>query len=99
MDLFFKILAAIFGLGSVSAAIYNVLTGQRNAKQRDEANRQASQIEATLLLATRTEQRVNALEGRVGSIEQRIERRMDQMGSDITKVKDLFTDFLINQKH
>jgi hypothetical protein len=99
MELCFKILAALFGFVSVCAALYNLLTVHRRARERDEANRQATQAENTLLLATRTEQRVTSLESRVGSFEQRVEKRLDQMGSDITKVKDLFTDFLINQKN
>jgi len=99
MDLFFKILAALFGLVSVSAALYNLVTAHSRAKQRDYENRQAAELTATTALAIRTQERVTGLEGRVGSIEQRIEKRMDQMGADITKVKDLFTDFLINQKN
>lgn len=96
-DLLFKILAAVFGFVSVYAAVYNLVTAHRRAKQLAEENRQAAQLEATLLLATRTEQRVNALESRFGSFEHRIERRIDQISTDIGQVKDLFTNYLINK--
>jgi hypothetical protein len=96
MDLFFKSLMALFGFVSVSAALYNLLTVHRRARERDEANRQASQAEATLLLATRTEQRVNALENRVGSFEQRVEKRLDQIAGDVGDFKKMFSNFLIN---
>jgi len=96
MDIFFKSLMALFGFVSVSAALYNLLTVHRRARERDEANRQAGQVEATLLLATRTEQRVNALESRVGSFEQRVEKRLDQIADDVGDFKEMFTKFLIN---
>jgi len=98
MELFLKILATAFGFLSLCAAFYNIATAHSRAKQRDYENRQAAELAATTALAIRTQERVTGLEGRVGSIEQRIEKRMDQMGADITKVKDLFTDFLINLK-
>ena len=96
MDIFFKSLMALFGFVSVGAALYNLLTVHRRARERDEANRQASQVEATLLLATRTEQRVNALENRVGSFEQRVEKRLDQIADDVGDFKKMFSNFLIN---
>ena len=95
MDLFFKILAAVFGFVSVSAAVYNLLTAYRRARQLNRESVQATQLQENILLATRTEQRVNALEGRLNSFENRIERRIDQISSGIGKVKDLFTDYLI----
>ena len=94
-DLFFKILAAVFGFVSVGAAVYNLVTAHRRGKQLAHENSQAAQLQETTLLATRTEERVAALEGRLGNFEQRIERRIDQIAGDIGKVKDLFTDYLI----
>ena len=73
-----------------------LLTVHRRARERDEANRQTAQVEATLLLATRTEQRVNALENRVGSFEQRVEKRLDQIADDVGDFKKMFSHFLIN---
>lgn len=96
MDLFFKILAALFGFVSVCAALYNLATTQTRAKQRDHENRQAAQLEATTALTIRTEQRVNALESRVGSFEQRVEKRLDQIADDVGDFKEMFTKFLIN---
>lgn len=95
MDLFFKILAAVFGFTSVVAAIYNLATTHRRAKQLAHDNHEAARLEATVLLSAKNEQRINALEGRLGSFEQRIEKRIDQIAGDIGKVKDLFTDYLI----
>lgn len=97
MELYIELLAALCGVISVTAAVYNVLTAYRRAKQLAQENRQAVQQEATLLLATRTEQRVNALENRFGSFENRIERRIEQIAGDIGQVKDLFTNYLINK--
>lgn len=97
MELALKIMLACCTLISVSAALYNLVTAHTRAKQRDYENRQAAELASTTALAIRTQERVTGLEGRVGSFEQRIEKRMDQMGSDITKVKDLFTDYLLKQ--
>ncbi|MGI4762338.1 MAG: hypothetical protein ACRYF0_16630 [Janthinobacterium lividum] len=97
MDLLFKCLGVALSFIGVCAAIYNIATAHSRAKQRDHENRQAAQLEATTALAIRTEQRVTGLEGRLGSFEQRIERRMDQMGTDLSQVKDLFTNYLLNK--
>jgi hypothetical protein len=97
MEIALKIMLACCTLVSVAAALYNLVTVHIRAKQRDYENRQAAQLEATTALAIRTQERVTGLESRVGSFEQRVEKRLDQMGSDITKVKDLFTDYLLKQ--
>ncbi|HEX8506351.1 MAG TPA: hypothetical protein VF630_13365 [Hymenobacter sp.] len=94
-DLLFKSLGALFGLATVSTAILNLLTATRRARHLQQEQRRDAQLQDNILLATRTEQRVTALESRVGSIEQRIEKRIDQISADIGKVKDLFTEYLI----
>ncbi len=83
---------------SVVAAVYNLATTHRRAKHLAHDNQQDAKLEATATLTIKNEQRINALEGRLGSFEHRIEHRIDQMAADISKVKDLFTDFLIKQK-
>jgi TolA-binding protein len=98
MELALKLLLAMCSLVSVGAAIYNLATAHRRAKNLVHDNQQDARLEATVTLSIKNEQRINALEGRLGSFEQRIEHRIDQMAADITKVKDLFTDFLIKQK-
>jgi uncharacterized protein YlxW (UPF0749 family) len=96
MDLVFKILAALFGFVSVAAALYNVFTAHTRARQRDHENRQAAQLEVTTALAIRTQERVTSLESRVGSFEQRVEKRLDQIADDVGDFKEMFTKFLIN---
>jgi Tfp pilus assembly protein PilN len=98
MDLFLKCLTVLFGFVSVCAALYNLLTVHRRAKERDEANRQTAQLEATTALAIRTQERVNALESRLGSFEQRVEKRLDQIAEDLGDFKEMFTNFLITLK-
>lgn len=95
MDLFLKLLGALIGLVSVSAAVYNVLTARAHAKQIAHETHMANRLETNIVLAAKTDQRVTALEGRLGSFEQRIEHRIDQIAGDIGKVKDMFTDYLI----
>lgn len=94
-DFAFKVLAAIFGLASVSAALYNVFTAHRRGKHLAEEVKQADRLEKAVTLSTSNEVRINALEGRVNNFEARIERRIDQISVDINKVKDLFTEYLI----
>lgn len=95
MELILKLLMAAFGLISVSAAIYNLLTAHRRAKQLHAETQQANKLDACVVLTARNQERITGLENRVGSIDQRIEKRLDQVASDVTKVKDLFTDYLI----
>jgi hypothetical protein len=95
MDLAIKIFMALIGLVSVSAAVYNVLTARSHAKQTAQDASVASRLEANIVLANRTEQRVTSLESRVGSFENRIEHRIDQIHTDIGKVRELVTDYLI----
>ena len=96
MDLLFKILAALFGFVSVSAGLYNVFTASRNAKQLAKERRDDERLEAVCLLAARTEERVGGLERRIGSFEQRVEKRLDQIADDVSDFKEMFTSFLIN---
>lgn len=96
-DLLFKALAAIFGLASVSAALYNVFTAHRRGKNLAEDVKQADRLDKALTLSTSNEVRINALEGRVNNFEARMERRLDQISSDIGKVKELFTEYLIKR--
>jgi hypothetical protein len=95
MDLALKIFMAILGLVSVSAAVYNVLTARAHSKQGAQEASAAARLEANIVLAHRTEQRVTSLEDRHNHLEARVERRLDQIGGDVGKVKDMFTDYLI----
>lgn len=96
MDLLFKILAALFGLLSVSAALYNLATSRSTAKQLAKERRDDERLDAVCLLAARTEERVTGIEGRLGSFEQRVEKRLDQIADDVGDFKEMFTKFLIN---
>lgn len=95
MELALKIFMAILGLVSVCAAVYNVLTTRAHAKQSAQEASVAARLEANIVLANRTEQRVTSLEDRHNSLEARVERRLDQIAGDVGKVKDMFTDYLI----
>ena len=96
MELLLKILATVFGFVSVCAALYNLVTAHSRSKQRDYENRQAAELASTTALAIRTQERVTGLEGRVGSFEQRVEKRLDQIADDVGDFKEMFTKFLIN---
>jgi hypothetical protein len=95
MDLAIKLFMAFIGLVSVCAAVYNVLTARSYAKQSAHEANISAKVEANTVLAARTEQRVTSLESRVGSVESRIEHRIDQIHTDIGKVRELVTDYLI----
>ncbi|MGI4760922.1 MAG: hypothetical protein ACRYF0_09465 [Janthinobacterium lividum] len=97
MEMLLKCSGMLLSLIGACAGIYNLATTHSRARQRDHENRQAVQLEATTALAIRTEQRVTGLDARLGSFEQRIERRMDQVGTDISQVKDLFTNYLLTK--
>jgi hypothetical protein len=96
MDLLFKILAALFGLLSVGAALYNLATSRSTAKQLAKERRDDERLDAVCLLAARTDQRVTGIESRLGSFEQRVEKRLDQIADDVGDFKEMFTKFLIN---
>jgi hypothetical protein len=95
LELTLKILAAIVGMLSLAAAIYNIATSRSNAKQLAKERHDADRLDQVCLLAAKTEERVTGLEGRHNSLESRVDRRLDQIANDIGKVKDLFTDYLI----
>jgi hypothetical protein len=96
MDLLFKILAALFGCVSVGAALYNIATSRSTAKQLAKERRDDERLDNVCLLAARTDQRVTGIESRVGSFEQRVEKRLDQIADDVGDFKEMFTKFLIN---
>lgn len=94
-ELTLKILAAMVGVLSLAAAIYNIATSRSNAARLAKERHDADRLDQVCLLAAKTEERVTGLEGRHNSLEARVDRRLDQIASDIGKVKDLFTDYLI----
>ncbi len=96
MDLALRIMLACCTLVSVVSALYNLVTAHSRAKQRDYENRQAAELAATSALAIRTQERVTGLETRIGSSEQRVEKRLDQIAKDVSDFNEKFTNFLIN---
>ena len=96
MDLLFKILAALFGLVSVISGLYNIATSRSTAKQLAKERHDTEKLDGVCLLAARTDRRVTGIENRIGSFEQRVEKRLDQIADDVGDFKEMFTKFLIN---
>ena len=94
-ELTLKILGAIVSLLGLVAGIYNIVTSRTHAKQLAKERHDTDRLDQVCVLAAKTEQRVNDLQGRHNSLESRVDRRLDQIANDIGKVKDLFTDYLI----
>lgn len=94
-ELILKILGALVSLLGLAAAIYNIVTGRTHAKQMAKERHDTDRLDDVCLLAAKNEQRLNGLEARHNSLENRVDRRLEQIAGDISKVKDLFTDYLI----
>ncbi|GAB3233061.1 hypothetical protein GCM10027346_20750 [Hymenobacter seoulensis] len=96
MDLALKLITLVISAISVGAAVYNVLTARTHQKDQQ----QKAKLEATWDLAKKNEQNIDNLEKRMGECEQRTEKRLDQIAHDIGAVKNMFTDFIIdNLRH
>jgi len=94
-ELTLKILGALVSLLGLVAGIYNIATSRTHAKQLAKERHDTDRLDQVCVLAAKTEQRVSSLEGRHTSLENRVDRRLDQIAGDIGKVKDLFTEYII----
>ncbi|MBJ6109438.1 hypothetical protein JAO73_10465 [Hymenobacter sp. BT523] len=90
-DLTLRILLALFGAASCAAAWYNIWTAKGNQKQASESRK----LEEAHAMGVANKQSIENLESRMDGHEARTEKRLDQIGSDVAAVKNLFTDFLI----
>jgi biopolymer transport protein ExbB/TolQ len=96
MDLALKIILACCTVISLVATLFNVLSAQARAKQLAKERRDDERLDNVCLLAARTDQRVTGIENRVGSFEQRVEKRLDQIADNVSDFNEKFTNFLIN---
>jgi len=95
LELTLKLLGALVSLLGLAAGIYNIVTSRSHSKQLAKERHDTDRLDQVCVLAAKTEQRVTGLEGRHNSLENRVDRRLDQIAGDIGKVKDLFTEYII----
>ncbi|GAA3954041.1 hypothetical protein [Hymenobacter algoricola] len=91
MDLALKIIGLLLTLMSVGAGIYNILT----ARTHQQDQKQRENVSSALALGNENKLEIKNLKERMDSYEDRTEKRLDQIGTDVADVKKLFTDFLL----
>lgn len=95
LETILKVVGTVLSALGLLAAVYNIVTSRTHAARLAKERHDTDRLDQVCLLAAKTQERVTGLEGRHNSLEARVDRRLDQIASDIGKVKDLFTDYLI----
>ena len=98
MELALKILTVILSGMGVMAAIYNIVTSRTHAQQQQTKNR----VDQALELGQRNEAAIEKNKVAIDHLKEQMElrdsntkERLDQIGSDVAYVKDLFVKFLL----
>ena len=98
MDLTLRIISVVISLLGVAAAIYNIITSRTHAQQQQTKNK----VDQAMELGQRNEAAIEKNATAIDHLKEQMElrdrntkERLDQIGTDVAYVKDLFVKFLL----
>ena len=92
MELFLKILMAVFGFVSVTAAVYNIFSSRTIAQEQG----QKAKVEQALALGLDNKKDIEHLKELARLSDDATEKRLNQIGDDVGFVKDLLVKWLLD---
>lgn len=92
MELYLKILMAVFAFVSVASALYNIFSSRTIAQEAT----QKGKVEQALALGQKNQQDIAHLKEQMELRDANTKDRLEQIGEDVAFVKDLFVKWLLD---